>query len=504
MKYTDSFFSVNKQSYMTPCFTDRDRLSRIQAALPSVDNMYKEYCDKYHAPGYAFGIVLDDKLIHTGSGGFIDLAQKKQASSKSMFRIASMVKSFTAMSILILRDEGKLKLDDPIYAYIPELQEQKITVDSPAITIRDLLTHSAGFSSDNYWADRNLDETEKELIHTISKGIFFSNAPGNIYEYSNLGYALLGSIINKVAGMPYEDFIAEQIWQTIGMKDAFWDFTKVPPSQLVHGYSWVDNNWKEEKLLKNGIFGASGGIITSIDSFSQYVALHLSAWPPRDEKERKPLKRSSLREMSRPWIFRSLVPFKFPNGRECVLSNAYGYGLTWTQDDKGRVFARHSGGLPGFGCNWCIMPDYGIGVILLTNVTYAPAAEVNLYVLDKILEESKINPRQTPPLPILKEKQNYLIQLLPNWEHAIDSKNFAANFFQDHSIDALKNQTNIFFEKAGKIVSIGEVLSKRPLSGHFIIKCERSDIKIAFSLTPTHPPLIQEYHIELINFNPPG
>lgn len=491
--------SQSTQSYLPPSFEDSDRLAKIQAVFHEIDMMYREYAEKNHFPGYAYGILLDGQLVHSGSGGFIDLDKKIPATPKSMFRIASMTKSFTAIAILKLRDEGKLKLDDPIDLYIPEMQKQQLTKDAPVITIRDLLMHSAGFPTDDPWADRKLDETVEDFIALLKKGIVFSNSPGTVFEYSNLGYTILGYIIKKITGVSCGKFIETAIWQPIGMNECSWEFTDIPESQLARGYRLIDENWKEEELLQDGIFGAMGGIITSIESFSKYAALHQSAWPPRDEMESGPIKRSSIREMHQPWKFVKLnTDFRYASGRECVMAHAYGYGLIWLKDAQGRVFIGHNGGLPGFGCNWYFMPDYGLGVILLTNLTYGKASQVNLDVLDKLIVGSQLKPRQLPPSKILKDRQGELLKLLPDWENAAASGIFANNFFLDHSLDSLKNESGKVFAKAGKITSIGDVIPENQLRGYFILEGEKANLHVSFALTPENPSLIQQYQIKEI------
>ena len=291
------------QSYHPPYFSESARLSQIEAAFPEIDAMLSDYAEKNHFPGYAFGIILDGKLVHSATGGFLDLDKKTPVTAQSMFRIASMTKSFTAMAILQLRDEGKLKLDDPISLYLPQMENQRLTGDAPPIAIRDLLVHSAGFPTDDPWGDRKLDEWEEEFSAFLKEGLFFSNASGTTFEYSNLGYAMLGLIIEKAAGVPYGLFIQERIWKPLGMEDASWDYTEVPDSQLARGHRWIDGKWKEEAMLKSGVFGAMGGMIASIEAMVPYMALHVSAWPPRNEEERGPIQRSSLREMHQPWKF---------------------------------------------------------------------------------------------------------------------------------------------------------------------------------------------------------
>ncbi|MDB4903204.1 MAG: serine hydrolase [Mucilaginibacter sp.] len=299
---------ANAQTYKPPVFTDADRLKKIEATYTIIDQIYKDYAEKNHWPGMVYGIVVDGKLVHTSSVGYTDIANKIPADSKSDFRIASMTKSLTAMAILKLRDEGKLKLDDPIYLYIPEAEGMKpLTKDATPITIKNLLTHSAGFPEDNPWGDRQLADSDDELIAMYKKGVAFSNDPGLGYEYSNLGFATLGYIIKKVSGKTYEEYITENILKPLGMTHTYWEYDKVPADKLAHGYRWLDNNWAEQPLLHDGSYGAMGGLITTIEDFTKYMAVHLDAWPPRDDAETGPVKRSSVREMQYPWDFNSLL-----------------------------------------------------------------------------------------------------------------------------------------------------------------------------------------------------
>ncbi len=488
----------NKTSYHPYIFADNNRLTKIQTVFPVIDKIYKEYAEKNHFPGYAFGIMVDGQLVYSGSGGYINIKKKIPATTQSMFRIASMTKSFTAMAILKLRDEGKLILDDPVYFYIPEIGNQRLTQDSPEITIRDLLTHSAGFPQDDPWGDRSLHKTDEELITLLKKGISFSNIPGTTYEYSNLTFAMLGIIINRIVGTSYQEYIATNIWKPLEMKQAAWEFTNVQPDELAYGYKWINNSWKEEELLHDGIFGAMGGMITSIKSFSHYVALHQLAWPPRDGAEIGPIKRSSIREMQQPWRFHDLNPhYKYLDGDECVMTTGYGYGLRWLRNSDAKIYVGHGGGLPGFGSHWLIMPEYGIGVILFANTTYAVAGDkISVQILDTLVEEAQLKPRQLPPSCILKERQNALVKLLPDWKGAETSSLFAENFFLDFSVNSLTITTTDLFTKAGKIICVGEIIAENQLRGYFIIEGEKTDIKVSFTLTPQNPALIQTCQIE--------
>ena len=489
------------QSYKPAVFTDPDRLKRIEATYDVIDKIYKDYADRNHFPGLVYGIVVDGKLVHFGGSGFLELQNKSLADQNSAFRIASMSKSFTALAILKLRDEGRLRLDDPLYHYIPEARNMKgLTKDAPPITIRNLLTHTAGFPEDNPWGDRQLANTDQQLIDLYKKGISFSNDPALGYEYSNLGFATLGYIIKKVTGLSYQQYITQTILKPLGMNHTWYEYSKVPKELLAHGYRWLDGKWVEQPMLHDGSYGAMGGMITSVEDFSKYMAFQLSAWPPRDDAEKGPVKRSSVREMQYPWDFNNLnTTYRTVNGRWYPFASAYCYGLRWRKYADGTVAVGHTGGLPGFGSEWSIYPEYGIGVVSFANLTYANAGMVNLQVADTLIRLAGIAPRQLPPSAILTLRKDQLAKLLPDWSKAKASGIFAMNFFMDYFTDQLKSEAEAAFDKAGKIISIGEVVPENQLRGFFIIKGEQANIKVSFTLTPENPALIQEYHLALIN-----
>jgi CubicO group peptidase (beta-lactamase class C family) len=281
------------------------------------------------------------------------------------------------------------------------------------------------------------------------------------------------------------------------MSETTYEFSKVPEKSLANGYRYIDNNWRKETLLHDGIYGAMGGMITSIDMFSKYVALHEMAWPERNDAETLPIKRSSLREMHQASKFISLMPnYKYPSGRVLAATDSYTYGLTWIQDALGRKSVGHSGGLPGFGSNWRFLPEYGIGVILFANVTYAPTSGINNAVLDTIIQLAKLRPRVTSISPILQKRKLQLVSMLPNF--STNAYIFAENFFEDYPIETLKKEAAAILKEAGEIISVGEMVAENQMRGYCIIQCQEKKIKLAFTLTPENPGLIQEYHLDIL------
>ena len=124
---SSSFIVYGQQAltYKPPVFADNNRLQKIETTYKLVDSLFKAYAEKNHYPGMAFGLVIDGSLVHSGAFGYTDVVKKTLATATSLFRIASMTKSFVAMAILKLRDEGKLQLDEPAYKYIPEMKGVK-------------------------------------------------------------------------------------------------------------------------------------------------------------------------------------------------------------------------------------------------------------------------------------------------------------------------------------------------------------------------------------------
>ena len=148
-----------------------------------------------------------------------ELKDRAPVTADTVFRIASMTKSFTAMAILKLRDEGKLSLDDAVSRHVPALANLPYpNKDSPEITIRHLLTHSEGFPEDNPWGDRQLAQSDATMRAWMSAGIPFSNAPGVAFEYSNYGFAILGQVVASASGRPYDEYVRDRILLPLGMR----------------------------------------------------------------------------------------------------------------------------------------------------------------------------------------------------------------------------------------------------------------------------------------------
>jgi CubicO group peptidase (beta-lactamase class C family) len=468
---------------------------RIKALGPELNARLDAFKKKQNLASVSYAIVYNGKVVHQNFDGFIEKESNRPATAQSVYRIASMSKSFAGVAVLQLRDAGKLKLEDPVYKYIPELKGQSYSPDSPDITIRHLLTHAAGFPEDNPWGDRQLGISTEEMLAMFKKGISFSTEPGQTYEYSNMAFAMLGYIISQVSGQSYQEYIQKHIWQPLGMKDTYWDYTKVPQGQLVHGYRYFQGDFVPQPIEGDGAYGIMGGILTSTEDFCKYMAFHQGAYLP-DLAKSDILKTSSLREMHFPWNFNSLNKRGYNGqGQPCENVSHYGYGLRLDQNCEQIKMIGHSGGLPGYGSDWKILPQYGLGIVTLTNGTYGSAALLNNEILPFIVAKARVPATLLPVSDILKQRQSELMAILPEWKEA---PIFAVNFFADYYIEVLREETGKVFKSIGTIKKVNEMVAENALRGYFIVEGEKGKARISFTLSPENPPLIQAFTIQLL------
>ncbi|MEP5611989.1 MAG: serine hydrolase domain-containing protein [Cyclobacteriaceae bacterium] len=482
-------------SYQEPIFKNDNRAQKIQGIAPELQEMMEQHIKDRNIPGVSYGIVVDNQLVLASSSGFINLESETPATPKSVFRIASMTKSFTAMAIMKLRDEGKLRLNDPASKYIPEMATlEYLTADAPAIDIQNLLTMTAGFPEDNPWGDRQLDEPETMLLDLIKDGVSFSNASSFGYEYSNTGYALLGSIIGRVSGKSYQTYIRENIFQPLGMNDTYWEVDNVPKEQLAIGYRWEDEQWKLEPMLHDGSYGSMGGLMTTIEDFCKYVSFHLSAWPPRSSEDNGPIKRSSLREMQTPQFSRLYPNATYFDGETCAYISGYGYGLGTAEYCNGLRRVSHGGALPGFGSNYVFFPEYGLGVMAFCNLTYTSPYPFNK-IGELLFETLELEPRKLPVSDILIERQKQVADLIQDWDSALTSEIIAENFYLDKSHKHRKTEISALLEQSGAVQGIGELEPYNQLRGSFDMETENGSLRVFFTLSPESTPRIQRLNV---------
>ncbi len=484
-----------------PRFTDPERRAKLGRAFPELDRLFEGFASRAHVPGIAYGVLIDGELAHSGAVGYRDVETNAQVNIDTVFRIASMTKSFTAMAILKLRDAGKLALDDPAERYVPELSGLAYpTADSPRITVRHLLSHAEGFPEDNPWGDRQLAATDKELSEMMRRGIPFSNAPGLAYEYSNFGFAILGRIVSRVAGIPYRDYVFANILRPLSMTATTFDPTSVPAARLAHGYRWENGAWKGEPLLADGAFGAMGGMLTSIRDLSRYVTFMMSAWPPRDEPDAGPIGRASLREMQQVWRSAAALVTHNPGTPAIQLSaGGYGFGLRIWQSCGFRHIVAHGGGLPGFGSHMRWLPEHGVGIIALGNLTYTSWGSVIDDAFDALARTGGLQPRARQPSLALAAAREAVSRLIAGWDDRQADSIAADNLFLDRSKEQRRSELDDLRTQHGSCRPNGEFDIENSLRGQWTMSCERGALRVSITLAPTIPPRVQFLAVRPVN-----
>ncbi len=475
-------------------FSDPARVAKLKSALPAIEQLFERSHQQLGVPGSAWGVIIDGELVLVKTFGVRDAKSKDPVTPATAFRIASMTKSFTAAAVLKLRDEGKLSLEDPVEKWLPEFKNYAYpTSDTAPIRIRQLLSHGAGFPEDNPWGDRQLAVPDSVMKQWVKDGIPFSTTPDTAYEYSNYGFALAGQIVQKASGVPYRQYIETRILQPLGMTSSSLEPSAIPADVRATGHGRQGDGYFEIPSLAHGSFGAMGGLVTTVPDLAKWVAFQLSAFPPRDGAETGPVRRSSLREMQR---LQRTSNFFSERGR--ATSGGYGYGLGVSADCRFAHIVGHGGGLPGFGSYMMWLPEYGVGMVAMTNLTYTGPAGVLSQAYDLLVRSGGLKPRQLPAAPALISMRDSLTQLWNRWDEPQLTQIAADNFFLDGAPSARRRELEAVKARAGQCQAPGPVEPENLLRGTYRLKCTNGEVEVSFTLAPTRPPRLQMWRFALI------
>lgn len=483
-----------------PATAQQSSPQTLDQLAPEIDALFAKYQAEQHIPGLVYGVVKDGRLAYVKGIGVQSLTDKSPATPDSLFRIASMTKAFTALAILKLRDDGKLRLDDLAEDHIPEMKGWAYpTKDSPRIRISDLLQHVAGFVTDDPWGDRQQVLPQEDFTRMIAAGVPFSRAPRSQHEYSNFGYALLGRIVANASGMAYADYVRQAILTPLGMTASGFDVTKAPKARYALGYRWENGRWSPEPEMADGAFNAMGGLQVSANDYAKWVAFLLSAWPARDDADAGPVKRSTVREIAQGLNFVSVTNRIGASGASaCKQAAAYGMGWRVAQDcDLGLTLA-HGGGYPGYGSHVMLMPDHGVGVFALSNRTYAgPSAPAwdTAVAMDRA---GLLEPRVVPLSPVVAEayaaaKAAYAAGNLGPLQGRL-----AMNFLMDRSAENWAAELAALKEEVGECPADEPLAPMGAMSTAFRLNCEKGKIDGLLLLAPTTPATIQALRFRIV------
>lgn len=452
-------------------------MSAPLAALGRLQELADASAADHRCPSVSWGVVRDGALVaHSGT-------------PFTVYRIASMTKSFTAAAVLGLRDEGALSLDVPVGDYAPELKPVAGPPGSAPITLRHLLSMTSGLATDDAWADRHLDIGEHDIDAVYAAGPTFAHRPGSAYEYSNLGYAMVGRVVRRVTGRPVQQHVTERLLGPLGLERTTWvqpdhdDWAR--PHRVVDGLSVPEGT----PLLGDGEIAPMGGIWSCVADLARWVAWLDDATARPDATEWVGLSPASRREMQRVHTYRgpSLVA-----GRSCP--GGYGFGIDLRDDGELGPVLAHAGGLPGYGSNMRWLGGRGLGAIALANTTYAPMSALTLQMLVALHEADDVPPLSSPGSPLLDTRARALVALLASWDDEPARDLMADNVAADEPFIRRAAAAATLVERYGAFEFAG-LRAASATSGTIDVRGERGSFMVLIELAPLAGGPVQHYTI---------
>lgn len=309
-----------------------------------LNNFLNEYKVNKDVPSISGGVSLNGKIVWLGAVGLADIENNVPAKTNTVYRIASISKAITAVAIMQLVEQDKIKLDEDIRTYLPYFPKKKWK-----FTVRQLLNHTSGIRDYRYgeFNSTNSFKSVKDAIRTVmDDSLQFE--PGTKYQYTTLGYNLLAGIIENVSGISFEEYLYKNIFQLAEMTSTYLEYQPKIIFNKARGY--VRNNFRKienAQLADLSIKFAGGGIISSSEDLLKFAQKLISF---------KLIQSSTLDTMLTPTIIKNKDTLN------------YGLGFSFGVDKKGRKYFGHGGGGTGFTCELIIYPEKSLAAVYLTNI----------------------------------------------------------------------------------------------------------------------------------------
>lgn len=310
-------------------------------------------------PGISVAVVHDQEIVWSSGFGYSDLEKKNATTADTIYSICSISKLFTSIGVMQLRDEGKLRLSDPVGRHLSWFTIEQVYPDGPPVTIEAMLTHSSGLPRESdypYWTGPEFPfPTHDQIVKRLSEQQTLYPAR-TYFQYSNLGLTLAGEIVAELSGTSYEDYVAKNILNPLELNHTT---TRLPEEhwggRLATGYSAKTRAGSRDPLP---LFQARGvapaaGFASTVNDLARFAS-----WQFRllDSREKEVLEANTLREMHR-------VHWLDPDWKV-----AWGLGFSaW--EEGGKTFVGHGGSCPGYRSQLLIQPKEKIAIVFMANAS---------------------------------------------------------------------------------------------------------------------------------------
>ena len=470
-----------------------ERKTKLREATSQLDELYGARFAKAGASSAVVGIVMDGELVYQGAFGAVEATSSTRPDIDTSFRIGSLSKSFAATAILKLRDEGRLALDDPAVRYVAELSKVRGgAAGSPPITIRHLLTMTSGLAYDDTWGPVSYGYDRRELSRFFDEGVTLASQPGERVAYSNLGYAILGLVIERVSQLSFRDYVTRDVFEPLGMSSTGW---APSPQRMAVGYHRKKDELVREPHPDDGVFAPAGGIYSSLRDYSRYVASQLAAYADPGAPEAAPLLRATVREMHRghAWMRwghdAPVASYEADRGLR-LMASSYGFGWVnnTTCDYEGIV--QHGGYEPGYYAYVRLLPRHGLGVITLSASAAIGDYETFRGALN-VLKERGLLAAVEPVTPVLREAQLSVNRLLSRWDDNLGRATFDPGSLQYSWFSTIAQDLQKLALAHGACAPDGDLEASNATQASWRVRCARGAIDFSVWLNPATRPRVQ-------------
>src|SRR5690606_1736294 len=361
--------------------------------LAGLDATVEAVRDTFKVPGVAVAVVKDGEVVFAGGWGEREVGKPGKVDGDTLFSIASITKAFTSASLSILADEGKLDMDDRVIDHLPWFRMADAYV-TREMRIRDLLVHRSGLGLGAgdllFWPPSDYDTREvvERLANVPIEGGFRER-----YAYDNVLYAVAQLVIEEVSGERYADFVRTRLFEPVGMSSTRIDSNALRPTDTnvatgharpgftgdpepVPAMSWSNNT-------------AAGGIYSSVNDMAKWMRVQLDGGVLEGEGDDAKRLFSAKRHDAM-WSLVTPIPIREPAVPELAATrpNFAGYGEAWSLSDyRGHRLVWHTGGWPGMVSRLTLVPELGLGVVVLTNQEVGAAFNaITMHVLDAYMD----------------------------------------------------------------------------------------------------------------------
>ena len=373
--------------------------SDVPSSLTGFDKFANEILAEWKVPGLAVSIVKDGKVIYAEGFGYKDVKNGLKVTPHTVFAIGSCTKAFTATTMAILVDEGKLDWDKPVRTYLPSFKLLD-SVASEQMTPRDLACHRSGLPRhDRVWYLSPLGRQQLfERLQYLEPSRGFRAA----YQYQNLMFMTAGYLVERIVGISWEEFAGKRILEPLEMKETNFTVTdsqKAP--DFAFPYQEIKGKVEQIPFCNIDALGPAGSINSNVSDMSKWVLLNLNEGRYGEKADQRILAEATLAQIHSPQI---VVPGSMKYDELFYAS----YGLGWRITAyRGHPLVYHGGAIDGFSAMVSFMPRDNIGIVLLNNLEDAPINSILAYnIYDRMLGLNQVNWGQRVREDIVKSRQD--------------------------------------------------------------------------------------------------